>query len=62
MKIAKEKKLTSWEIHGVYKEVEVKDASTPLITTRWVLSNKENDDKSTVLKSETCNQRIPTYR
>ena len=40
MKIAKEKKLTSWEIHGVYKEVEVKDASTPLITTRWVLSNR----------------------
>ena len=51
MKIAKEKELTSWEIHGVYKEVEVKDASTPRITTRWVLSNKENDDKSMYLKA-----------
>ena len=35
----------------MYKEVEVSEARGPLITTRWVFTTKENDDKSSYLKA-----------
>ena len=49
--IAKMKELNSWKRYEVYKEVEVSEANCPLITTRWVFSTKENEDKSSYLKA-----------
>ena len=48
---AKLKELDSWKTHGVYKDVDINDASTPLISTRWVFTTKERIDKSSYIKA-----------
>lgn len=48
---AKVKELNSWKTHEVYKEVDINDAITPLISTRWILSTKERIDKSSYIKA-----------
>ena len=45
------KELNNWNMHQVYKEVKVSESRGSLITTRWVFTTKENDDKSSYLKA-----------
>ena len=48
---AKSNELESWRIHEVYKEVNIEKATTPLISTRWILTTKERLDKSNYMKA-----------
>ena len=50
-KNAKMTELHSWKVHSVYKEIDTKDATSPLISTRWIINNKEDHDKSTYVKA-----------
>ena len=50
-KNAKTTELHSWKVHNVYKEIDMKEATSPLISTRWIISKKEDHDKSTYMKA-----------
>ena len=49
--MAKIKELHNFKVHEVYKEVNIEEATTPLITTRWTFSEKEDNDKNMYVKA-----------
>ena len=48
---AKITELQSWKVHGVFKEIDKAEATSPLITTRWILTDKEDIDKTVYKKA-----------
>ena len=63
-KTAKLKELESWKNWGVYMEVQ--NAGQPLMSTRWVLSMRQNDDSSFNLKARLAvrgfeEDKLPKY-
>ena len=51
IKNAKVTELQSWKVHGVYKEIDMLEATSPLITTRWIMTDKEDIDKTMYKKA-----------
>ena len=49
---AKLKELSSWKEHDVYDEVQASEQ--PCISTRWVLKEKQKEDKEIYIKARLC--------
>ena len=48
---AKHKELSSWKGHNVYKEVDRSEAADNLITTRWIFTDKVDENKVPYMKA-----------